>query len=123
MRLTAVHTMISLRAGRISWTAFSDATARLALRRRLVAGPAADVAVGHRLEALDHIAFVIETVAEQVGEEGVAGKRVDRLRGAVPFVPVEGSGGDALPGTSTRHPLTARPSLSATCRHGRATQW
>ena len=43
----------------------------------------------------------------------VAGKRRDRLHGAVSFVPVFGNGGDASPGHPPAARLTARPVLSA----------
>ena len=75
-----------------------------AFRRVGVDGP--DVAVEHRLEALDDVARVGETEADEVGEErGCVGrKRLGWLHGAVSFVPVVGNGGDVLPRTSTRRP-------------------
>ena len=89
---------------------------RLALRlapsllRRLVVGAAADIAVGHRLEALDHVAVVLETAGEHVGEEGagIAGKRHGCIHRAVSVVPIVGNGGDApSPGHPPAAPLTA----------------
>ena len=55
-------------------SALRPALARL---RRLVAVQAANVAVGHRPEALCDIAVVLETAVEQVGEDGagIAGNR------------------------------------------------
>ena len=64
-----------------------------ALRRLGLDGP--DVAIEHQLEALDDVARVGEAADDEVGEErGCVGRiRLGWLHGAVPFVPVIGSGG------------------------------
>ena len=74
-----------------------------------VDGP--DVAVEHRLEALDDVARVGETEADEVGEESgcVGRKRLGWLHGAVSFVPMrENGGGTPSPGHPAAAPLTAR---------------
>ena len=61
-----------------------------ALRRDLVAGPAADVAVGHGLVALHDVALVGQAAAEQVGQDGggASGNRDGCVHGAVSFMPM-----------------------------------
>ena len=112
--LSPVQTMISVRAGRSSFTAFRLAVARFAPRllfffagRRVIAGPGANVAVGARLEPLDGIGVVHEAGAEEMGEERrgrVAGNR-DRCRhdAASVVAMMESDGGAPSPG----HPAAA----------------
>ena len=91
-----------------------------ALRRLGLDGP--DVAVEHRLEALDDVALVGQAEADDVGEERgcVGSKRLGWLHGAVSVVPVVGNGGDALPRTSTRRPAHGQARPFAGDRHGNA---
>ena len=67
----------------------SDAIVRFGLRRPF-ARPAADVAVGHGLVALDDVALVGQAAAEQVGQDGggASGNRDGCVHGAVSFMPV-----------------------------------
>ena len=99
-------------------TSFSETVERFALRR-LGAGPAADVAVGHRLEALDHVAAVLQTAGEHVGEEGagIAGKRHGCIHRAVSVVPIVGNGGDA-PLPDIHPPPRSRPGHLLSAAHG-----
>lgn len=85
-----------------------------ALRGLGLDGP--NVAVEHRLEALDDVARVGEAAADEVGEERgcVGSERLDWLHGAVSFVPVRESGGrTSSPGHPPAAPLTAKLFLSA----------
>ncbi len=61
-----------------------------ALRRGLVAGHAADVAIRERLVPLDDIALVGQAAAEHVGQDGggASGNRDGCVHGAVSFMPV-----------------------------------
>ena len=80
-----------------------------ALGRLGLDGP--DVAVEHRLEALDDVALVGEAAADEVGEErGCVGrKRLGWLHGAVSCGPMRANGGGTpSPGHPAAAPLTAR---------------
>ena len=114
-----VQMMISVRAGRCSFTAFSVAVTRFGFRaslprRRRLSGPGADVAVGVRLEPLDDVAVVGEAAGEEMRQErgcGVVGKRDCGAHDAV-LRPVVGNDGDVLPGTSTRRPAFGQTPFS-----------
>ena len=123
--LRPVQTMISLRAGRISFTSSRDARACFALRRALALRrlglDGADVAVEHRPVALDDVVLVVEAAPDDVGEERgcVAGKHLGWLHGAVSFELMNGNGGDLLP--DIHPPPRSRPSSSSSrrvCRDG-----
>ena len=80
-------------------------------RRRRLAAPGANLAVGERLEPLDDVSVIDEAGAEEVREERgrrVAGYRDRRGHGAASIVPVVWNGGDALPRTSGRRPATGQ---------------
>ena len=94
--------MISVRAGRISFTALSVAVTRFARRPFPFAGASpgqgADVAVDVGLETLDDVALVGEAAAEEIDQEGVrrvAGNRDCRIHRAASVVPWVGNGGGA----------------------------
>ena len=81
-----------------------------ALLRRPIAPPGADLAVGFRLEPLNHVTVVIEARAEQMSEESVraAAKRCGHLHCVVSRGSVVANGGGAL--SSVHPPPASRPS-------------
>ena len=109
--------MISVVAGRRSFTAFSVAVVRLTLRRPFAASASAGREQCRRprgLVPLDHIAVVGQAGAEEMNQERlrrVAGHRHGCRHGAVSFVPMRENGGRTpSPRTPDRRPAHGRHS-------------